>query len=320
MGQKMALSSYKKGLKRLIQMLTPVADHYGKPKLFFWLDALWANIRYGVTPNQYIGFRFCEKSALERSEFYTHRQHKRFEAALNDPKYYDAFWDKEKFNAVFHEFIHRDWLYCADASEEEIRQFLSRHAKVMVKPTSASSGKGVHAYKGETAEELKRQKFLLEEFVIQHPKMMELNPSCVNTVRIYTILDHQKVPHILSASLRVGGANSEVDNFHAGGVAYPLEPAHGVVMSAGRSMLGEDCLYHPGTGAKLIGFEVPKWPDFVQFVFRATQVLPTARMIAWDVAVLENGFEMIEGNYNGDPGLMQSPSGKGKKREILKYM
>ena len=50
MGQKMALSSYKKGLKRLIQMLTPVADHYGKPKLFFWLDALWANIRYGVTP------------------------------------------------------------------------------------------------------------------------------------------------------------------------------------------------------------------------------------------------------------------------------
>ena len=151
--------------------------------------------------------------------------------------------------------------------------------------------------------------------------MSDLNPSSVNTIRVYTILDKSNTPHILSASIRVGGGvNSEVDNFHSGGVGYPLDVEHGVVMAAGRAITGEKCLYHPGTGAKMIGFEVPNWKGLVDYINRATQVFPTARMIAWDVAVLEDGFEMIEGNYNGDPGFMQTPSNTGKKREILKYM
>ena len=36
-----------------------------------------------------------------------------------------------------------------------------------------------------------------------------------------------------------------------------------------------------------------------------------------DVAVLENGFEMVEGNYDGDSGFMQSPSQEGKKKIIF---
>ena len=70
----------------------------------------------------------------------------------------------------------------------------------------------------------------------------------------------------------------------------------------------------------MIGFEVPNWSGLVDFVTKATQVFPTARMIAWDVAILEDGFELIEGNYNGDPGFMQTPSNTGKKREIYSYI
>ena len=316
----MALSSYTNGLKRLTQTLTPIAERYGKNKLVFWADYFWSYIRYGVTPNQYVGFRFYEKSAVERSEFYTFRQHKRFEKALNDPAHYWTFWNKQEFNKAFHEFVHRDWLYCAEASEAEIQAFLNDHTKVMVKPTSASSGQGIHVYKGESVSNLIESKALLEEFVSQHHLMAELNQSSVNTVRVYTILDKNNTPHILSASIRVGGVNSEVDNFHAGGVGYPLNAEYGIVMAAGRTIMGVDCLYHPGTNKKLIGFEVPNWKELKEFIFSATQVFPTARMIAWDVAVLEDGFEMIEGNYNGDPGFMQSPSGKGKRKEILKYL
>lgn len=35
-------------------------------------------------------------------------------------------------------------------------------------------------------------------------------------------------------------------------------------------------------------------------------------MIEWDVDVLEDGSEMIEGNYNGDPVFLQAPSNTGK--------
>lgn len=316
----MTISSYTNGLKRLTQTLTPIAERYGKPKVVFWLDYFWSYIRYGITPNQYVGFRIYEKSGRERAEFYTHRQHKAFEKKLNDPAHYWTFWNKQEFNEAFSDFIHRDWVYCEGKTPEDIQEFLDDHTKVMVKPTSASSGHGIHVYKGESITELISQKALLEEFVVQHHKMSELNPSSVNTVRVYTILDKSNTPHILSASIRVGGVNSEVDNFHSGGVGYPLDVEHGVVMAAGRTITGENCLYHPGTGTKMIGFEVPNWADLVDYIFRATQVFPTARMIAWDVAVLEDGFEMIEGNYNGDPGFMQSPSNEGKRRKILMYM
>ena len=48
-------------------------------------------------------------------------------------------------------------------------------------------------------------------------------------------------------------------------------------------------------------------------------MIPRARLVAWDIAVLENGFEMIEGNYEGDPGVMQAPSKNGCFFEIRKY-
>lgn len=175
-------------------------------------------------------------------------------------------------------------------------------------------------YAGEAAEQLTEQKALLEEFVRQHPALSALNPTSVNTVRVYTILDRTGAVHILSASLRVGGFGSPVDNFHSGGVGYPIDPERGVVMAAGKTMLGELCLYHPSTGAEVIGFEIPNWQALLDFVFRAARQLPTARMIAWDVAVLLDGFEMIEGNCNGDPGLMQTPSETGKRSEILRHL
>lgn len=316
----LGFESYTNGLKRLKETLKPIADFYGKSALFFWRDALFANILYGVTPNQYVGFRFYEKSSLERREFYTFRHYQKTERKLNDPKYYNTFWDKQIFNAVFSEFIHREWLYCSGTEKEQICAFLKKHDKTIVKPTSASSGKGIHVYAGETIEDLIAAKALLEEFVIQHHAMSALNPSSVNTVRIYTILDKDHTPHILSASIRVGGMNSEVDNFHQGGVGYPLDLEHGVVMAAGHSIDGKSYLYHPGTNTKIIGFEVPNWTALKEYIFRAAQIIPTARLIAWDVAVLEDGFEMIEGNYNGDPNFMQTPSNKGKRREIKKYM
>lgn len=200
--------------------------------------------------------------------------------------------------------------------EQQIKEFLSSHAKVLVKPTDKSSGKGIHLYAEESIEQLVQAHYLLEEFVIQHHSISELNPSSVNTIRVYTMLDSNKEPHILTASLRVGGKNAEVDNFHSGGVGYPIDIESGVIKEAGADIIGNRYLFHPGTNVKVIGFQVPNWKELTKFVFSACCVLPNARLIAWDVAVLEDGFEMIEGNYDGDPGFMQTPSNEGMLQRI----
>lgn len=126
--------------------------------------------------------------------------------------------------------------------------------------------------------------------------------------------------HILSASVRVGGIGSTTDNFHSGGVGYPIDIQHGIVKGAGADMMGVRHVIHPGTDIVVVGFKIPRWNSLVEFVNRAAQKIPEARLIAWDVAITENGFDMVEGNYDGDPGFMQTPQMKGNWLDIKKYM
>lgn len=310
---------YISAIKRLNKGLDRVARAYNKPKLYFWLDALFASIGYGVTPNQYMAWHFYGYSALERKRFYTHRHTKKIEKQLNDPKYADIFWDKARFNAYFKEFVKRDWLDCRHASIEEINQFLNSHTSILLKPIALSSGKGIQVYRQETAAELKQKGFLLEEKIIQHPLLSSFNSSSVNSVRIYTLLDRKNISHVLSATLRVGNGGV-VDNYHAGGIACPIDIETGIIYRLASNLFGEEFICHPTTHIQLVGQKIPNWNKLKEFVFAACHKIVQARLIAWDIAVLENGFELIEGNYQGDPGMLQSPSKKGLYVEIKKYM
>ena len=314
------LDNYKKAFSRLAERVPVIANEYNTSRAFIYADALWNFIRYGVTPNEYLGWQFYAKSALEKRTFYSARRKPRTEKKLNAAKFYDTFWKKEIFNSIFSEFIERDWLYVPDATDEEIAKFLNDHTKVIVKPTDLSSGKGIHIYNNEGYDLMRNNKVLLEDCIIQAKEMSSLNPTSVNTIRVYTILDKWGGVHILSASVRVGGIGSTTDNFHSGGVGYPIDIQYGIVKAAGADMMGERHIIHPGTEIIVVGFKIPRWNSLIEFVNRAAQKIPDARMIAWDVAITENGFDMVEGNYDGDPGVMQTPQMKGKWLEIKKFM
>ena len=322
---------YIDAFSRLKEGLSKVSRLYDINIISLYWDAAKCFIRYGVTPNEYLGWRFYQLSHLERSRFYTARDSRRWEQRFNDPNYADYFNQKQLTNKKFREFIKRDWLYTKDCHENDIKKFLVTHPKVIVKPIGLSSGRGIHVANNENVQELMKGDYLLEEFIVQHSRMSILNESSVNSIRIYTLktLDGNikicSAPHVyiendvifLSASIRVGGVGSEVDNYHAGGIGYPIEIQTGVVSGAGTTISGEKVLYHPGSGAKVIGSEIPNWKQLVQFVIQLCHVVPKARLIAWDIAVLENGFELIEANYDGDPGFMQAPTQTGKKKIII---
>ena len=183
---------YTSAFERLDGALTPISAKYGTCKLRFFIDAFWSLIRYGITPNEYIGFSFYKLSRIERKQYYTARHSARYEKLLNDSKYYETFWHKEKTNAKFKDFMRRGWLYVPDATDEELNMFLASHDKVIVKPTNQSSGHGIYVYNGESISTLRETSCLIEEFVCQHPKMAAINPTSVNTVRVYTILKNRQ--------------------------------------------------------------------------------------------------------------------------------
>ena len=178
---------YTEGYKRLVKASKRIAAQYNCNRHFVVCDALWAYVRYGTTPNEYIAWEFYRMSYRERCQYFTARHTYKYYPRFNPASFAKYFDDKPTTNRVFSKFITRKWLNCAEATIDEIAEFVKSHTKLIVKPSNQAQGKGVHIYKGEKPEELKQAKALLEEFVVQHPDIAALNSSSVNTIRVYTL-------------------------------------------------------------------------------------------------------------------------------------
>ena len=330
-------SNYKNAFNRLVGALQPLCEKYNKSKAYFLRNAAWAYLKYGVTPNEYIGFQFYRFSTLERKRFFTARDQNRYEKRLNDYIFSDHFNDKYLTNITFKEFIKRDWIYLKKATSDEIKNFLDKHTKFIIKPIGLSSGRGIFSVANNqslTIEQFKdilqskmgvcdisNLNVLIEEFITQHDVMSSINPSSVNTIRIYSVYNNitDKLT-FLSAVLRAGNSGSDVDNFHAGGVAYPINIEYGFVCGAGNDIDGNRHYFHPSTKVKMIGFQIPDWSKLKIFIEDVARVIPQGRFIGWDVAITQDGFELIEANYMADPGVMQSPATEGYRNIILQHL
>lgn len=315
----MLKEKYTIAYKRLNNELEPISKKYGKSKVYFLIDAAYCYLRHGASPRDYVNFEFYKLKNLERKRFLTMKKTHRVEEIYNDQSCGKYFNNKYLFNKRFEQFIKRDWVYMPETNLEQFIEFLEGKDRILVKPLGSSSGKGIYAIdtrqfdKHERIyEELKGNDFLIEEFIMQHEAFNELNRETVNTVRIYTLINERGVPEIIFSALRVGGSKTVVDNFHSGGVGYPLDIKNGVVYKPGSDIKGVYHTVHPSSGKSMIGFQVPNWEQLKQFVLKAAEEFPQSRYIAWDVAVLEDGFEFVEGNYKGDAGFLQAVDKVGK--------
>lgn len=317
---------YSIAFKRLLEQLEPICEYYNKHKIYFLADAAYCYLRHGASPRDYMNFEFYKLKDIERNKFLTMKRTHKVEQIYNNNKYADYFNNKYMFNKAFSNYIKREWKYAPELSLDEFINFMKRKEKVIVKPLSLSSGRGIYALETkninnlmEIYQKIKTENCLVEEFIKQHSKLMSINERTVNTVRVYTLIDKLCKIDIIFAALRVGSAAADVDNFHNGGIGYLLDIDTGIVNRQGVDINGNNYICHPSSGKLMIGFQIPNWDNLKNFVISAAKKFMDSRYIAWDVAVLEDGFELIEGNYMGDPGLLQALDKVGK-REIFKEL
>jgi hypothetical protein len=161
---------------------------------------------------------------------------------------------------------------------------------------------------------------LAEEYVVQHPALMELSPSGLNTVRMFTQLNNGTVD-ILGARLRVS-VNSPVDNMAAGNLAAPVDIQSGVISGPAvySDITRDERDIHPVTGITINGFRVPHWNKVVNLAVNAALLCPENKSIGWDIAITGDGVELIEGNHNWCKLLWQLPVKQGLKSELEKYL
>ncbi len=293
------------------------------------LDCFKSRLVDGTNTEQYITLGFYRKSQRERNLFVTNGKTVKLEKISRrgaTKEELSTLQNKRLFVKKYAKYVKRGSLPTKDASAQEIAAFIEKHGRVLIKPAAETQGRGIEAadYSPDTvmqlAEKLAGKDFLVEQFIKQHPVISAVNPSSVNTIRICTVLDDSHKAHVIGAALRSGGKDSVVDNFHHGGVAYPIDIENGVICGSGRTN-SDNKTYarHPATDTLMIGLKIPNWDTVMNSVVEAAEMSDRIAYIGWDVAITEEGVDIIEANI-GQGCTMWQLDNVGKYPEICRLM
>lgn len=266
---------------------------------------LFSYVKYGSSPEDYLFLEFYNKKNNERKKFITRKKLNKINKEYNSKVNWDIFHFKNILYAEFSDFIKREWLYLPDLDFNTFCLFIKSREKIVIKPTKSSRGVGVKILYSKDIEDyetlyddLKKEKYIIEEVVNQTEELTEINPSSLNTMRFYTLYKKGCAnPEIIAAFLKVGREGKAVDNLASGGIAVPIDITSGKVSSKGRDKQLNYFDKHPDTKFNFDNVQIKNIDKVCQFVINIAKRYSESRFIGWDIAITPNGPELIEGNY-----------------------
>lgn len=318
--------------KAMWQTTGLLRERSGKSRLWLLCDMLYCALKYNAGYVDYKIAEFYRLNDAQRKTQITRGLSNTIVRRMNDKAYWYLFDDKATFNELFKEEVGRGWMkISAQTDPDEFRAFLDQYPDLIAKPLEGSSGVGIERFTSEhwqgreedfLRELLDKQIGIIEERVIQHPRMAQMCPTSVNTIRIATLLGDKK-QGIVYAFLRIGNGNV-MDNVDQGGMAARVDLASGKLLTVGADKKGNTYTHHPMTGTPIIGFEVPFFEEAKAMCLKAAQKVPQMRFVAWDVAITEKGPVFIEGNSFPSHAVPQFaahyPDGIGIMREFRQFI
>lgn len=273
-------------------------------KLYYLFDIILALIVHGSGTNDYFHYEFHKKRYRERKTFVTARKAKRIYSKTQD-KHRKVLRDKLMTIQVYGKYFNRDWLYIPGSDLGKFREFCGNHSKFIAKPRFGSCARNVslidtlkHDNLDTLYSSLGNGDYLLEELIVQHPKMSSLHPPSVNSLRITTVMTEHGAK-IMVATLRMGNRNSFVDNRSAGGIIASVDLKTRVVYTTGVDKWLNRYIHHPVTGTQIVGFQIPMWDDIIRTTREIAETVPEVMYAGWDIALSDEGAILIEGNSRG---------------------
>ena len=289
--------------KRMWSVTATVSERSGISRPRLMLDMLVCAAKYNAGYMDYMIARMWEQNDTQRRTVLTRGINNQIVRRMNDKADWHAFDDKAAFNRAFSKWITRDWMEAdGQTSIDALKTFLKGKQTVFVKPLEGSSGQGIEKYTAPDWTDMDAfaskvravGKSVIEEGIVQHPRMAELNPGSVNTVRISTLIGDKK-EGIVYAFLRIGNGKI-MDNVDCGGMAARVDLISGKLLTVAADKAGNTFTKHPITGTEIIGFQLPYFEEAKAMCLEAMRMVPSMRYVAWDVALTEQGPTLIEGN------------------------
>ena len=301
----------KKG-ERQLDLTIPriIAKEENKSVLGMWLRMIRSLIFTGCTFKEYYNLNFVKRTLKNQKTFITTGSNLNAYSRLNDKSLYHLYINKNEFNDKYADFIGRDWIDLS-CDREDIYSFFKEHSSVIIKPKDGDSGRGIKIVRdcssltNSEIDELisGRENSIAEQLLYNHPKLNELNESSLNTMRIITVRNGDKMD-ILFAGVRFGAKGCEIDNISTGGRIAPIDIANGAI--CGKTHTKKTVANEGTEDNDYIGFQIPMWDELNNFLYRLTAVVPEMRYMAWDIALTEQGFVVIEGNHSSGNTVIQA--------------
>lgn len=286
----------------------------GKSRLYLVFDMLTCGVKYGAGYMDYDLFEMYNLTPAQRNTYITRGRNNALVKKYNNPDYTHCFDNKAEFNKLFSDYIQRDWILF-DESKEDVINFMDKHKTFVAKPVDGSCGKGIQKIVTSdfpdtnsiyTELQSTEQKLLLEDLIVQHPKINEIYPTAINTLRVVTIHSEGKTK-IVCTYFRIGNNSRFVDNFNSAGMVAPVDEFTGIVKD--KAIDKNKTLYevHPFNGTPIKGFRFPFWEEAMDMVKKASAVVPQMGYVGWDVAFTPNGPCLVEGNVFPGHDIYQLP-------------
>lgn len=294
-------------------------------------DIIKSFLLFGASPTEYFLFNFRERSLKERDKFITDAYRTQLQKIvigldlfktdlINKFNFYKQnmlFFDRECI------LLYKDTLY------EEFRRFVQKHKSVFVKLNAGSFGYNAHPITFTTDAELERHyndlhlndgiEWIAEELVMQSPLMSIWNDSSVNTIRIPSFLIENGNHRIFRPFIRTGRKGAVVDNAGAGGIFAVIDEVTGIIITDGADEEFKTYRCHPDSKIQYKGWQIPKWDELIELSSKAHKNMLHHKYIAYDFALTDRGWVMIEGNW-GQYVCQQTATQQGAKENFKQLL
>lgn len=316
-------------LKNGIAHGNPVSEAQKKEILAFWepyminryakksFDIRWFDIY-----NRTNVFGFNLKYYIPDGYYYrivdTFFNHADKAPVLDDKNYYDLYLQDAPVPATICRKmgdVYLDSNYRLVSLEEAMRLCMNE-GKVIVKASvESAAGEGITYWDSNkhSKEDLGRsltgkRNAVVQEVIKQHKILSDFNDSCVNTLRLVTLLFDGEV-HVVAAVVIMGGKNAKTNHLHSGGIVCGILPTGQLRDIAFDGKLNS-YKAHPN-GIVFSDVVIPNYDQCVALVKGfAPRFANNSRLIGWDLTIGENGQPVIiEANlyFSGSVQIASGP-------------
>lgn len=185
--------------KRFYNDLKEVSKTNKKSPMIMFIDTAISTILLGSGLQDYLNYKFYEKSFKERRTYVTIGNMAKAYKKLASIEYAEFFSNKVNFHKNFSKYTKRDFL-SPDETFDDFKSFIEKHPVFVMKPISGLGGTSITKvnikdikYKREFFDKLRINKCFLEELIEQDDVWGSLSPNSVNTLRVMTTAVNRKI-------------------------------------------------------------------------------------------------------------------------------